>query len=424
MSQTDVLIIGAGITGLSCGYYLREKGVENHLIVEKQNHIGGLCSSIIKDGFTFDWSGHLLHLHTQHGKDLVNSLLKDNLSKLTRKAFIRSNGVYTKYPFQMNLYGLPQRVVNECVLGVLKTRLKNERFSFDDSFEKWAKTVFGPGICKHFMYPYNRKLWKFPLSKLTANWCSPFVPRPSVEDVIKGAYSDSSKKIGYNATFSYPKKGGIGALCNALAKNQKNIRLNCSLERVDLKNKTAFVKGMGQIRFKKLVNTSPIKEFVSKIENCPADIKAQARNLKCTPVQVLNVGIKKSVKNKHWIYFPERKFPFYRVGFANNFSDHVSPKGTSSLYVEVSGRKINKAEVFKSLKNLGLIKKNSDIVTSLHLNIPYGYVIYDKQRTHALKKITDHLVKNDCFSIGRYGAWKYSFMEESILDAHKTIRYI
>ncbi|MDD5630103.1 MAG: amine oxidase, partial [Elusimicrobia bacterium] len=50
------------------------------------------------------------------------------------------------------------------------------------------------------------------------------------------------------------------------------------------------------------------------------------------------------------------------------------------------------------------------------LAIPYGYVLYDFQRGPALAAIFAELGRLGAESIGRYGAWKYSFMEEALLD--------
>ena len=53
-------------------------------------------------------------------------------------------------------------------------------------------------------------------------------------------------------------------------------------------------------------------------------------------VGCLNLGVDRPgiADGAHWIYFPDREVPFYRAGFPSNFSETVSPPGTSSMYVE------------------------------------------------------------------------------------------
>ena len=75
------LILGGGITGLSTAYHLEKAHQTDYLVVEKNNFLGGLCASEHIQGFTFDFAGHLLHLHHPYTKNLVRGLLKDNIQK-------------------------------------------------------------------------------------------------------------------------------------------------------------------------------------------------------------------------------------------------------------------------------------------------------------------------------------------------------
>jgi phytoene desaturase len=55
MSETDAIIIGAGMAGLTCGCLLAKKGLKV-LMIEKNEKVGGCCTSFEKDGFSFDLS--------------------------------------------------------------------------------------------------------------------------------------------------------------------------------------------------------------------------------------------------------------------------------------------------------------------------------------------------------------------------------
>ena len=50
------------------------------------------------------------------------------------------------------------------------------------------------------------------------------------------------------------------------------------------------------------------------------------------------------------------------------------------------------------------------------LRLSPAYVIYDKDRAKALPQISAWLAEKGIQSIGRYGAWKYSFMEEAVKE--------
>ncbi|MDD4005139.1 MAG: FAD-dependent oxidoreductase [Elusimicrobiaceae bacterium] len=426
MTDTDILIIGGGITGLSAAYHLQRLNFSDYLLAEKNAACGGLCGSVRKNGFTYDYSGHLLHLHSGYGKKLVKKLLRGNLGRLSRDTAIFSHGVYTRYPFQANTYGLPPAVVKECVDGFLKAHRADRTVSPDAPFKDWALAVFGPGICRHFMHPYNRKLWQTPLDELTADWCAPFVPRPNPQDVIAGSKADNLKQFGYNADFYYPLRGGCQTLCDALAKPVKNIRTGCELTAIDFIAGTAFFKGLGAVRFKRVINTMPLKKFVKLIKHAPVKVENAAEKLKITSVCNLNAGVARRVSEKHWVYFPEKEFPFYRAGLASNFSPHVAPEGTSSFYIEVShpqtGRgsrpdleKIQRA-IPPALRRAGLLGPGEKLLNPLWMKLDDAYVVYNRERKPALETIMPYLEKHGCLSIGRYGAWKYSFMEEALLE--------
>src|SRR6185369_8989335 len=103
-----------------------------------------------------------------------------------RSSWIYSQGAYTRYPFQANTYGLPWRAVEDCAAGFLKTihRPDPRPVPKKPSFKEWSLRAFGEGISRHFMFPYNEKLWRAPLSELTTEWQGRFVPKPSPAEVL------------------------------------------------------------------------------------------------------------------------------------------------------------------------------------------------------------------------------------------------
>ncbi len=67
MSDTDVIIIGAGVAGLTCGCLLAQKGLKV-LVIEKNQKVGGCCTSFQKEGFSFDLSVQSLGECQQGGR--------------------------------------------------------------------------------------------------------------------------------------------------------------------------------------------------------------------------------------------------------------------------------------------------------------------------------------------------------------------
>ena len=429
--KIDTIILGGGITGLSVAYHLKNK---NYVLLEKEHFVGGLCKSVAdKNGFTYDYTGHLLHIKNIYVKKLAKKLLKKNLALKNRNSWIYSNDVFTRYPFQANLFGLPEKIIYECIDGLVKSKLlPSTLYPLPStlSFHDWCKKTFGNGISKYFMIPYNEKLWKINLKNLTTGWLGNYVPQPALQEVISGAFTDNTKKIGYNATFFYPKTGGIQSLIDSLKKNIPGIKTDVKISAIDISKKNVNTS-TGYMQYENLVSTIPLPEIIKLIKSVPKNVKKASNKLKWTSVLNINLGIKrKNVSDKHWIYFPEKKFNFYRAGFYNNFSESLCPDGTSSMYIEISysNRKISKEKMLEKtigeLKYAGILKSSDKIISKCILDIPYAYVIYDKNRNTALETIHDYLRKNSIFSIGRYGGWKYSTMEDAILEGKEITKWL
>lgn len=427
----DTIILGAGLAGLSVGYHAQVAGID-YAVYEAEGEVGGLCRTVSRAGFLFDYSGHLLHLKTPYFQELVKELLGENLSILERNAVIYSHGAFTRYPFQANLYGLPPHVIKECLLEFVKSYYGNEDLPSNryETFREWISAKLGEGIGRHFMFPYNEKLWTVPTEEMTCEWLSEYVPKPSLEDVFNGAFADQSKGFGYNASFWYPKQGGIQALCDALAARVDNIRLNEKTVWVDQKRKVVTFASGHLTSYERLVNTMPLNKLVELLnEPIPDAVSAAVATLRHNSVLIVNLGVRGyNLTDKHWIYLPEKEFTAYRIGVYSNFSPSMAPEGTTSYYVEIGyqqGWGIDKDAVVKKaileMVDLGLVPSLGDILVQEVADVECAYVIYDRAYAESRKVIFDYLDSCGITSIGRYGNWEYSGMEEAMLQGKAAI---
>jgi Protoporphyrinogen oxidase len=110
-----VVILGAGLAGLSTAYHLGN-GCQ---VYEREDVPGGLARTDMVDGFTFDYDGHLLHCRSEYIDSLITRLLPEVFVRHKRNAAVFSQGVYTRYPFQANTFGLPSTVVKRCIMGMV-----------------------------------------------------------------------------------------------------------------------------------------------------------------------------------------------------------------------------------------------------------------------------------------------------------------
>jgi protoporphyrinogen oxidase len=429
--MAKTIIIGAGLAGLSAGYHAKQQNLEYELY-EADSRVGGICQTIERNGFLFDYSGHLLHLKEPYFQELVKELLVDNLKVITRNAVIYSQGVFSRYPFQANLFGLPAPIIKECLQEFVKAYYGNEDLPTKhyDTFHDWIVAKFGEGIGRHFMFPYNEKLWTVPTEEMTCEWMSEYVPKPNLDEVFTGAFEDQSKGFGYNANFWYPQRGGIQALCDAWAARVPNIHLNESVTAIDTAAKVVrFASGKTAV-YSKLISTMPLNKLIEKLEGpLPEQVLSAARKLQHNSILIVNLGVKgDDLTDKHWIYLPEKKFTAYRVGVYSNFSSALVPAGATSFYVEIGyqqGWNVDKdalvTKAVEEMVEIGLIRSLDDILVKDVIDLECAYVIYDHNLNEGRKTIMDYLQQQDIVSISRYGNWEYSGMEEAMLQGKTAV---
>jgi len=422
-----VLIAGAGLAGLSAAYHLEQAGKGDYLLLEAESRPGGLVRSERIAGFTFDYTGHLLHIKSDYMLKLMQKLCGDEMFLQDRSSKIIIGDAVTDYPIQVNTFGLPPDVIKECLLGIIKAKYESgiDRI---ESFEDWILKSCGEGVAKWFMYPYNEKMWTVHPREMTCDWMGGFVPEPSVEAAIDGAIRPPSAKIGYNAQFWYSKSGGIEVLARGFLPHIAPPKLNTRIEKIDIVGKRVYAGG-DWIDYGTLISTLPVTVLVEMMgEGAPPEVRLAASKLKVAGIYSINYGVRGEPdglrEGTHWYYTPGEDLVFHRVGLPSNLADSMTPaKGHFSLCAEISYseyKPISQATVAEQtldgLRRIGLLTADDEILVERVLDLPYAYVIFDRNRASALDSVFRFLNESGIMSIGRYGTWSYSTMEQAILD--------
>ncbi len=422
---SPVVILGAGLAGLSASMHLRERGVA-HRVFERDAAPGGHATTTEDSGFRFDRTGHLLHLRDDALRAQVTSWLGDALLAIDRRSVVWSHGVATRYPFQANLHGLPPDVASECLLGYLRARDAQREMPRGSAalappatFEEFILRHFGEGIARHFMVPYNAKLWGVHPRNLSAAWTGRFVPIPRLEDVVAGAFGAAAPSLGYNARFYYPRHG-IGDLTRALIDHAGPIELRRAARRIDLARRE-IVFDDEVVRYDRLVSTIPLPALIDLLTDVPEVVREASGLLRCTRLWYLDVALHGPCERDwHWAYVPEPEIPFYRVGSYSNFSRAMAPPGAGSLYVELSSRaepdlKTLLPIVADHLVRMGVVASPERIRFCRARSIESAYVVFDHHHDGAVRTLHDFLASHDVQATGRYGAWTYASMEDAML---------
>ena len=476
-STASTIVIGGGPTGLSAAYHLGADSV----LLEQNSRVGGWCRSIEDKGFTFDFAGHIMFSNDPYVHDLYRMLLGDNVHWQDREAWIYSKHVYTRYPFQGALYGLPPDVIQECIVGAIESRFgsiskkpatvtkKNGHasaslpasssaseckaesitdFSSDTAanlpvvtdsdasteprnFEEFIYKVWGAGIAKHFAVPYNRKLWAVPLKEMETSWLGGRVPIPDLGEMIEGALRPVAKPMGPNARFGYPLRGGFQALMNGFLPHMKGeLRLNTKVESISPSTHTVTLQDGTKMSYETLVSTMPLPALVRAIgAEAPPEIHEAASNLRHVSVRCVNIGVgRENLTEKHWIYYPEDSV-FHRIFVQGNASPHCNPAGGFGLTCEITyseykplpcdGAELIERCIQDCIK-VGFFNADDPILTANQVDMPYAYVVYDHSRAASVAKIRDWLAPRDILLSGRYSEWEYYNSDHAFLAGKKV----
>jgi protoporphyrinogen oxidase len=429
MSDTDLLILGAGLAGISAA--LHAPG--DYRLLERSDRPGGLCRTDARDGFLFDATGHWLHLRDPEMRALAEAALPGGWLTVERKAAIWSHRRFTPYPYQVNTHGLPPEVVAENLLGFIEAhhgeggRALRERDPAN--FAEFILRHLGEGFARNFMFPYNAKLWTVHPREMSTAWMGRFVPRPTMAQVVRGALGLVDERAGYNASFLYPRQGGIESLVRGLAARLRR-PAECGVEPValDLDRGVARLSSGEEVRFRRAVATIALPEVVRLCASAPSEILAAAARLRATTVTYVNVAARDvGGPPFHWVYLPEERYGPYRIGSASAAVPSLAPAGCRSFYVEFSASAARPAaeverEALDALVDLGFLRGPGDVIFVETRAIPHAYVIYDDAYGPAQRAIVSWLEERGVLTAGRYGRWEYSSMEDALLAGRECAR--
>ena len=462
--DAKALIVGGGPAGLSAGLHLEDP---DFLLAEQNARTGGLCRSILRDGFTFDRAGHIFFTSDPYVDALFRDVLKDNFHEQQRESWVHLYDAYQRYPFQGNLHGLPPAVVKECLLGVIEAS-RHAAPSADPAhgnghgnghgadpgarpnFQEWCYRTFGAGITEHFMIPYNRKVWGIDPQRMSSDWIAGRVLTPSLDQVIEGALQPGRADLGPNARFGYPLRGGcerfVSGLAGRVGARGGRIATGRTLVKLDPRRRRATFRVEGPaeagarletIAYETLYPSIPLPDLVAAIDGAPEAVRRAAASLPSTAVVCVNLGIaREKVTEKHWIYYPEGqdKFIFQRIFVQSNASPHAAPPGHSALIFEISHSRFKPLPVrgkralidacVAGLQRTDLWREGDEVSFEQVIGMPHAYIPFTPERQGHLDVINAYLYALGVYPIGRFGEWKYVNQDGAILSGKRMVESV
>lgn len=423
------LIIGAGPTGLGAAYRLRQLGINDLLVIERDAYAGGLATTFTDErGFLWDIGGHVQFSHYTYFDELMQAALgADGWLHHERESWVWLMDRFVPYPFQNNIRHLPKDAQWACIQGLIAL-LKSPVAARPRNFGEWVSQSFGEGLAEVFMRPYNFKVWAHPLELMNYTWIGERVAMVDVERVLKNIYQERDDvSWGPNSTFQFPKHGGTGAIWRRVAEmiGDEYFQFGSGLSQVDAEHKIATLANGEQIRYEYLLSTMPIDQLCKVVQQTPEQLRAESGRLRRSATNVVGIGLHGQapahLKTKCWLYFPENDCPFYRTTVFSNYSPYNVPDASKywSLMTETSEsefKPVNQAtiveETIQGLLNCKLIESREQIASTWHYRTDYGYPTPSVERDEVLQQLLPFFERHDIFPRGRFGCWKYEISNQ------------
>ena len=423
-------ILGAGVSGLALARFLIEGGFPRddvHLF-EAAPEVGGLCASKTVDGFTYDVAGgHILYSKDAAAMQWMKDCAGGDaaFAERDRKTKIRFEDRWVHYPFENGLGDLPPRANFECLRGYVEAWMRRNGGDTETpaAFDAWVRWRFGDGIAKHFMDPYNEKVWKRELAALSSDWVAGRVPDAPVDDVLRGSVGIRTEGYTHQAVFYYPERGGFQAITDGIASTvHDRVRLSTPVERVHRRGDGWRVNDED---FDLVVSTLPLTDAPRLFADVPADVARAMAELEFNSITCILVALDRAEQPDYsWIYLPHAsQGPANRVTYMSNYAAGNAPAGQSSFLCEVThpggapapGPKIVD-EVLAGLVHAGLLARDEVLFCDLEQR-RHAYVVFDHGYTARRALALEWMAGQGLVPLGRFGRFEYDNSDQCVIKA-------
>lgn len=409
-----IAILGAGVSGLTAGRLLKDKGYDV-TIYEKCEKPGGLAKSRITDGYIYDpHGGHIFNSKHKEVTDWIFSLLpKNEWQYSTRNAKIYFNGKYISYPFELSLCELDIDDAVDCLYDFILSKQGGE----PDNFRDWIIWNFGKAIADYYMIPYNEKIWAYPLEKMETKWMQGKMPLPTKKEIIRSLLlKDPSERKMPHSTFYYPLKGGIQTMVNTIS-NGLNIKLNNPVKSIkNIKNEWII---NGDDAYDNIISTIPLP-LLPKVMELPASVNKAINGLKYNSLTTMLFDCHKT--DISWLYIPSHEYRSHRIGYQSSLTPYACPRtGGGSAALEIIGEQFG---INDNLINSNILPEKlgfRHIIDSEFTE--YAYVIHDSSYRKNTTEVFSYINKEvkGFELLGRWGTWNYNNMDICMYEAFQLV---
>lgn len=376
------LILGAGPAGLTVANRLKQIGITDFLVLEKEETAGGLCRSIDVDGFPFDiGGGHFLDVRRPKVNEFLFKFMSEKeWVKYDRDSRIVVNDNIINHPIEANIW---QMKIDDQVeyIKSIATAGCNLGTEMPEAFVDWIYWKLGSKIAEEYMIPYNQKMFSKELNQLGIYWLEK-LPNVSFEETLLSCLKKKAYGIQPgHAQFYYPKKFGYGELWLRMAQTIKdNIIYNKVVRKIDFSTKSITVSDGDNYQADTIITTIPWMEF-DQIIGMPESIRMSINELKYNSIQTKYFAENIDTPSQ-WIYYPDSKLSYHRILVRHNFCP-----GSKGYWTETNSERINMEKPDNNFKYMN----------------QYAYPLNTIKKPEIMRKLLDWSKKHGVIGLGRWG---------------------
>lgn len=446
-----VLILGAGLTGLSAAKKLTDAGHET-VIIEKEPTVGGLSRTIRIDGFAFDFGAHRFWADKREIETEVVQLLEGCLLPAPAKGEVVVEKHRLTYPPEILNFAsqMPLLLTARCLVD-LATSTVYRRLNHQEpkSLKEWAIQHYGRSFYDLFFGPYTEKTWGHPASQLSAPIASERIPAPQIGELGKRrSVSPSGKGNRRNpqSRFYYP-KNGIGVIAdtiraNLIASQRAELILSAGPTRLQVEGNRIFRCTYSQLgtdsslECDAVISTIPLEVLTSLLPLPTATLASDVSKLRYrSAIFVLYRLTRPQDGTRGWMYVPDSRFQPCRIYEPQSWSTDCCPPGKGAICAELH---CNVEDSIWSESDDSLEQRIRSELQALGVLNPsdvLGWAIY---RTHhaypmevlpecalaARRIISATQIYDNLVTCGRLGGYRYINMDKAIESGQRAAEYL
>ncbi len=422
-ARAPIVVVGAGPTGIATALGV---GAAPCVVLERRSSVGGLCASLEFEGALFDLGGHAFTTPHAAVRELVFSALP--MVEQRREARCWVDGQVIEYPFQRHFAALRgERVAAECAHGLRE--VAEERGGPWAHFEDYLGRRFGAGVARHFMLPYNRKLWARDLRRMDTDWVGERVAAPAAVAARTGSPGAAAAErtlrtrlpLSEETRVAYPAEGGYVEIVRALARRVADVRLETAVTRVDLARRELATSRGDTMPFDRLVSTIPPAELLALVVDAPARLRTGAAALEAVSLALVLVVVDGPVATSmQRLYVADPRILAHKIVLNHTSSDALRARPCQAVVCEIafSAEKPLPADVegraVEDLVTVGVVRRAGDVRATRLITIRHGYPVPTLDRAGRVAEIRTWLEGRGVFLAGRLGEWDYVNADECI----------